>query len=138
MNGANFVYFGMRLKSGEGDVERRLAAYASQVAAALGVLHGPTHMEVKFGLSGPCLVEVGARCQGGEGTWLPVAQECIGYTQVDATLDVYLGGADYDKLDGSGYKLNKVCIHVHVYYNECMFIHKSYMYAIMLCHCHYV
>ena len=31
---------------------------------------------------GPCLVEVGSRCQGGEGSWLPVAHECIGYTSV--------------------------------------------------------
>jgi hypothetical protein len=30
----------------------------------------------------PCLVEVGARCQGGEGTWLKVVKECIGYTMV--------------------------------------------------------
>lgn len=32
--------------------------------------------------TGPCLVEVGSRCHGGEGTWLPTIQECIGYTQV--------------------------------------------------------
>ena len=41
-------------------------------------------------VSGPCLVEVGSRCHGGEGTWLPVVEECIGYSQLDATLSCYL------------------------------------------------
>jgi hypothetical protein len=40
--------------------------------------------------TGPCLVEVGTRCHGGEGTWLPVVEECIGYSQLDATLNCYL------------------------------------------------
>jgi hypothetical protein len=40
----------------------------------------------------PCLVEVGSRCHGGEGTWIPVAQECVGFTQVSVTVDVYSEG----------------------------------------------
>jgi hypothetical protein len=47
---------------------------------------------------GPCLVEVGSRCHGGEGTWLSVAQECIGYTQVSATLDCYLRPDRFDMI----------------------------------------
>ena len=39
-------------------------------------------------VTGPCLVEVGSRCHGGEGTWLPTIQECIGFTQVSVTLYV--------------------------------------------------
>ena len=40
-------------------------------------------MEVMYNeATGPCLVEVGSRCQGGEGTWLPTCVECVGYTQV--------------------------------------------------------
>ena len=31
---------------------------------ALEVRHGPSHMEVKMTPTGPCLVEVGARCHG--------------------------------------------------------------------------
>lgn len=58
-------------------------------------MQGPSHMEVMLktvvtvGPDGnetitydPCLVEVGARCHGGEGTWLDVAKECIGHNQV--------------------------------------------------------
>lgn len=48
----------------------------------MGVVHGPGHMEVKYTTTGPCLVEVGTRCHGGEGTWQAIAQECLGYNQV--------------------------------------------------------
>jgi hypothetical protein len=60
----------------------------AQVLDALGIFNGPGHMEVKMCPDGPCLVEVGSRCHGGEGTWVPVAMECVGYSQVDAALDV--------------------------------------------------
>lgn len=49
---------------------------------AIGVVHGPGHMEVKYTTTGPCLVEVGTRCHGGEGTWQAIADECLGYNQV--------------------------------------------------------
>lgn len=55
-------------------------------------------MEVKMCADGPCLVEVGSRCHGGEGTWLPVVQECIGYSQLDATLNCYLRPDRFDAL----------------------------------------
>ena len=49
----------------------------------MGIVQGPSHMEVMYNeTTGPCLVEVGSRCQGGEGTWLPTCVECVGYTQV--------------------------------------------------------
>jgi len=34
------------------------------------------------------LVEVGSRCHGAEGTWVPLVMECLGYNQVEAALDV--------------------------------------------------
>jgi len=46
----------------------------------------------------PCLVEVGSRCHGGEGTWLPVVQECIGHSQVEAVLSCYLRPDRFDAL----------------------------------------
>ena len=46
-------------------------------------------MEVMYNeATGPCLVEVGSRCQGGEGTWLPTCVECVGYTQVSESARV--------------------------------------------------
>lgn len=85
-NGANFVYFGMKLVSSHSPMAQAMVAYSSQVLDALDIKQGPSHMEVMWidDKSGghPCLVEVGSRCHGGEGTWLQVAQECVGYTHV--------------------------------------------------------
>ena len=90
VNGANFVYYGMQVTDGSGSREQELISYARQVVKALHIMHGPSHMEVMYCSDGPCLVEVGSRCHGGEATWLPVAKECVGYTQLDATLSCYL------------------------------------------------
>jgi len=65
-------------------------------------------MEIMYCSDGPCLVEVGSRCQGGEGTWLPIAKECIGYTQVEMTLDCYLGGQGiFSKVEKDNYPMLK-------------------------------
>ena len=99
VNGANFVYFGMKLRDYKDPEIRALIDYAVSVIKALKIYHGPSHMEVMSCTStsssgalqyNPCLVEVGTRCHGGEGSWLPIAHECIGYTQLDATLNCYL------------------------------------------------
>lgn len=100
-NGHNFVYFGNRLRDPSSDRVQEMIKYADSVLDALEITDGPSHMEVfinrgllsalefishafqvMYTSSGPCLVEVGSRCQGGEGTWLPIVEECIGYSQV--------------------------------------------------------
>jgi biotin carboxylase len=83
VNGANFVYYGMRLMPSTTEKSQQMIAYADKVLDALGIKEGPSHMEIMYNdASGPCLVEVGCRCQGGEGTWLASAMECVGFTQV--------------------------------------------------------
>ncbi|CAN0501334.1 unnamed protein product, partial [Laminaria digitata] len=72
----------MKLISAKGGREKEIVDYALQVLDAMGVVHGPGHMEVKYTTTGPCLVEVGTRCHGGEGTWQAIADECLGYNQV--------------------------------------------------------
>ena len=65
-------------------------------------------MEVMYNdESGPCLVEVGSRCHGGEGTWLPVAQECIGFTQVSVLMDSITTRTLFDSIDKDQYLLMK-------------------------------
>lgn len=65
-------------------------------------------MEIMYSeTKGPCLVEVGSRCHGGEGTWLPVAKECVGFTQVEITIDAYLEGEKFQTLDATKYPLVK-------------------------------
>ena len=67
VNGANFVYFGMRLMRSDTEKAQQMVAYADLVLNALGINEGPSHMEVMYCSDGPCLVEVGSRCHGGEG-----------------------------------------------------------------------
>eukprot|EP01034_Spumella_vulgaris_P037707 gene37707-46522_t len=78
VNGAPFVYFGMKLMSSTTKMAQCMIKYADTVLTALNILNGPSHMEVMLHTTidkvtgepvyDPCLVEVGARCQGGEGT----------------------------------------------------------------------
>ena len=98
VNGANFVYFGMSLRAAGGELEQQLIEYSDSVLDALGIVNGPGHMEVKLCRDGPCLVEVGSRCHGGEGSWVPVADECVGYNQIGVTLDAYLRPDAFDAL----------------------------------------
>ena len=80
---------------------QEMIKYADAVLDALEITQGPSHMEVfadskshrghyfpaqvkclfvqvMYTSTGPCLVEVGSRCQGGEGTWITIVEECIG------------------------------------------------------------
>uniref|UniRef100_A0A7S3JRM9 ATP-grasp domain-containing protein n=1 Tax=Aureoumbra lagunensis TaxID=44058 RepID=A0A7S3JRM9_9STRA len=106
VNGTNFVYFGMQMVDFFGTDKRltqiahKLADYSNQVRNALQIFDGPSHMEIKVHPDSlePCLVEVGARCHGGEGSWLTVADACVGYNQVDVTLDAYLDPDAFDAL----------------------------------------
>jgi biotin carboxylase len=72
-NGAPTVCFGYRLMSADEPRCRELMDYQRRVVTALGIRHGPTHGEVKWFKDEPVLVEVGARCQGGEGLFVKVA-----------------------------------------------------------------
>eukprot|EP00605_Chrysophyceae_sp_TOSAG23-4_P002260 GSChrysophyteH1.ASY1.ANO1.2504.1 assembled CDS len=97
-NGSDFVYQGMHLLDGNGEKETEMIEYASKVNKALGIVQGPSHTELIFDSEGPCLIKVGARFHGGEGTWITCANECIGYTQVDACLTCYLRPDKYDEI----------------------------------------
>ncbi|RLN89512.1 hypothetical protein BBJ28_00002022 [Nothophytophthora sp. Chile5] len=97
VNDAAFVYFGLSLVPAQGLVND-LIAYQFQVLDALGIRNGPAHGEVKFCRGAPVLIEVGARCHGGEGAWVPIADKCVGYNQVDATVDSLLDETAFAKL----------------------------------------
>jgi len=92
VNGAQFVYYGMRLyQSEDGARESKMVEYVHAVLNALGVRHGPTHAEVMWldGEDAPCLVEVGSRPHGGEGTFIEMVEPIIGYSQVSVMLDAF-------------------------------------------------
>ncbi|KAF0695209.1 Aste57867_13973 [Aphanomyces stellatus] len=91
VNDAAFVYFGLSIVPASTDVVNKLIDYQFTVLDALGFKNGPGHGEVKFCRGSPVLIEVGARCHGGEGAWVPIADTCVGYNQVDVSVDVYVG-----------------------------------------------
>lgn len=97
VNNAAFVYFGLSITPATG-VVNELIAYQFNVLDALGIRNGPAHGEVKFCRGSPVLIEVGARCHGGEGAWVPIANKCVGYNQVDAAIDSYLDPEAFAKL----------------------------------------
>ncbi len=101
INDSNFVYYGMRLISMDRDVAKQLVSYSAQVLDAMGVVIGPSHMEVKLTSRGPCLVEVGLRCHGGEGTWQPIAKQAIGYDQIHTAYDAYMKPESWHQLPSS-------------------------------------
>ncbi|CEG40959.1 protein [Plasmopara halstedii] len=99
VNGAPFVYYGVLLRAApDGSVLAKVAEYVIKVVEALEIVHGPAHAEVKVVRGEPCLVEIGARCHGGSGSYLPIVMPCLGYNHVDAALDSYLDGEAFERL----------------------------------------
>ena len=47
---------------------------------------------------GPVLIEVNCRLHGGEGTWAPMAEACLGYSMVTAMCDAHLDPAAFAAL----------------------------------------
>ncbi|KAK1930318.1 Dapdiamide A synthase [Phytophthora citrophthora] len=99
VNDAPFVYYGVLLRAApDGSVLAKVADYVLKVVKALEIVHGPGHAEVKVVRGEPCLVEIGARCHGGSGSYLPIVTPCLGYNHVDAALDSYLDAEAFERL----------------------------------------
>ncbi|OQS06403.1 hypothetical protein THRCLA_01559 [Thraustotheca clavata] len=98
VNGAPFVYYGVILREASDPIILEIISYVLKVLDALNIRHGPGHAEVKYVRGEPCLVEIGSRCHGGEGTYIPIVTPCIGYNQVYATLDSYFDAAIFNAL----------------------------------------
>ena len=101
------VYFGMKLMCVNDEMTETLVSYQRSVLDAVGLSQGPAHAEIMLTPTGPCLVEVGSRCHGGEGTWQPLCDACIGYNQIDVTLDAFLDGGRFDALPDVPRSMNK-------------------------------
>lgn len=66
---------------------RVLAEYAESVLDALGIRHGPGHLEIKLTPGGPRLIEMGARIAGGEIPYY--AELALGESQLGWTAKAY-------------------------------------------------
>lgn len=94
------------IDSGERVVES-LREYAFQVLDALGIQHGPAHVEIRMTPAGPCLVEVGARIAGGG---IPAGASLgIGESQLEWTVDAYLRPERFHARAGAPYEVRKYC-----------------------------
>jgi biotin carboxylase len=98
VNGASFVCYGQRLMQPSEPRFEELIAYQRKVITALGVKHGATHGEVKWCRGEPVLVEVGARCHGLEGFWIPLADRTLGYNQAQVVVDSYVNPEEFAKI----------------------------------------
>ncbi|MEV8309185.1 ATP-grasp domain-containing protein [Streptomyces flavidovirens] len=88
------------------DVEP-LRDYAFQVLDALGIRHGPAHVEIRMTPAGPCLVEVGARIAGGG---IPACAGLgIGESQLEWTVDAYLRPERFHARAGRAYEVRRYC-----------------------------
>ncbi|MDH6575989.1 ATP-grasp domain-containing protein [Kitasatospora sp. MAP5-34] len=102
VNGVSDLVDGIYLMARRGEVQDQLAEYTERVLDALGIQHGPAHLEVKLTNDGPRLVEVGARLSGGR---LPVhAQLAIGESQLDWTVRAYLDPEGFHRLADEDYR----------------------------------
>lgn len=84
-----------------GEVQDRLADYAGRVLDALGIRHGPAHLDIKMTESGPALVEVGARLCGGRVPYF--VRRLLGESQIDLTVDAYLNPQRFHERTGGDY-----------------------------------
>ena len=98
INGAGFVCMGQRLLCDDEEIVQQLVDYQFSVLDALGIKEGPSHGEIKWHQGAPVLVEVGARCHGAEGLWVPLEDAVYGYNQVDLTCSLYLNRSMWDDL----------------------------------------
>jgi hypothetical protein len=94
-NGGGFVCFGQKLLVSTDEHCAEIIAYEKRVLDALGIKNGPSHGEVKWFKGEPVLVEVGARCHGGDGLWVNMASECFGYNQAELAVAAYLTPDDF-------------------------------------------
>ncbi|MFE9312418.1 ATP-grasp domain-containing protein [Streptomyces sp. NPDC088353] len=82
-----------------------LRDYALKVLDALGIRHGPAHLEIRMTPAGPCLVEVGARIAGGG---IPACAGLgIGESQLEWTVDAYLRPERFHARAGTPYQVRR-------------------------------
>lgn len=84
---------GAHLIGADSPLRQQLVDYAFAVLDALGIQHGPAHLEIILTDEGPCLVEVGARICGANKAYY--ADLAAGESQLEWTVDAYLDPARF-------------------------------------------
>lgn len=104
-NGVLDLAVACQLLPRRGEVQDRVVDYGLRVLDALGIQHGPAHIEVKLTPEGPCLVEVGARISGLD---LPgFTQKATGQSQIGWSVDAYTDPERFHARCGEDYVLHR-------------------------------
>ncbi|MET8976573.1 ATP-grasp domain-containing protein [Streptomyces sp. NPDC004539] len=105
VNGIRDLSGGCYLVPREGEVQDRLVEYSFGVLDALGVRHGPAHVELKMTPEGPCLIEAGSRLSGAD---LPhYASLAAGESQLDWAVDSYVRPKRFAARRGQPYTIDQ-------------------------------
>jgi biotin carboxylase/SAM-dependent methyltransferase len=83
------VYDGVELVPDFGEATDEILRYATAVLDALKISVGAAHIEIMVTADGPVLIECGARAMGGSFSQT-LLRSCLGYTQLEMSLDAYL------------------------------------------------
>jgi biotin carboxylase len=86
-------------------VRQAVVDYAHDVLDALGIRHGPAHLEIIVTDEGPCLVEVGARIAGANTPYY--AELGAGESQIGWTVQAYLHPERFLAEHGRPYRLRQ-------------------------------
>lgn len=85
----SIIYDTLEFLPPSGDIARVLTQYNDAVLDALGIILGPSHSEIMLTATGPVLIEVGARINGGKVGPL-VVQECAEHSLINLAVESYL------------------------------------------------
>lgn len=100
------VYETVELEPFDSPAAQALYPYACEVLKALGIQHGPAHMELMLTKNGPRLIEVGARLDGCRAP--EVVRKALGTDQCEITVDYYLNPqAAMEKWVGYPFKIQR-------------------------------
>ncbi|MFD4390193.1 ATP-grasp domain-containing protein [Streptomyces sp. NPDC058486] len=104
-NGVTDLAVACHLLPRRGEVQDQVVGYGLEVLDALGILHGPAHIEVKMTPDGPCLVEVGARISGLD---LPgFTQRATGDSQIGWSVDAFGDPERFHERCGEEYTVHR-------------------------------
>lgn len=89
---------------GSGRLAETLFDFAKSALDALGIRHGPAHLEIMLSDRGPLLIDAGARVHGAPQTHA-MARMCTGVSQVEKTVDVCLSPGAFPRFVRQSYEL---------------------------------
>ena len=118
-NNSQFVLYSILPVDPKSIEAQALIPYTQGVLDVLGVKNGPSHGEVIMTPTGPCLVEMNCRANGGDGTWGPLCRALTGgYSQIEASADAYLEKQTFHSLPEippSPFKASGLQVHLVAY-----------------------